>query len=335
MKQLGFIDKLLTDCYSVEEVNKELNELKTTHEVNVELLKATKELVVDTSKRKEELQDKNFSLKAANIKLENSFEEAKQIITNLEATIETMKVEHEELKKKSIEQNLRIIELSKEKQDLEDKLESISECATNIEPSDETQEVVGIEDNKIVMVPKFITSLGEKEVVSLIDSCLVHYSKDKKQNASMLKAKELYENGGTLFDYVVTIFKTSLTRRRKDMKNWFDRYDEFVSKNKVTVTTNKAIIPGYTSISFISTLTDISLDNLINDCLSVYKNDSRKSIPMLNAKKKFEDGSYTKLVYADSLFKTALSRKRKGMNLWFNLYDSFVSKVKSGAGAGA
>ena len=184
------------------------------------------------------------------------------------------------------------------------------------------------------MVPKFISfKLSEQEVVKLIDSCLVHYSKDKKQNASMLKAKEQYANGGKLFDYAVTVFKIALTRRRKDMKYWFEKYDDFVNKNKIVVTTNKAIIPGHTSISFISTLTNESLDNLICDCLSVYKNDSRKSIPMLNAKKKFEDGSYTKLVYADSLFKTALSRKRKGMSLWFNLYDTFVNKVKSEVGA--
>ena len=333
MKQLGFIDKLFTDCYAVAEVNKEFNELKVAHDANVELLEATKDLVKNENKRKEELQDTNFSLKAKLIKFENDFDEAKQIISNLEKTIEDMKLEYDELKKKSIEQNMRIIELSKEKQDLEESIvHSKNENApTRAEP---IQEIVIAEDSKIVMVPKFISfKLSEQEVVKLIDSCLEHYSKDKKQIASMLKAKEQYTNGGKLFDYAVTVFKIALTRRRKDMKYWFENYDDIVNKNKIVVTTNKAIIPGHTSISFISTLTNESLDNLICDCLSVYKNDSRKSIPMLNAKKKFEDGSYTKLVYADSLFKTALSRKRKGMSLWFNLYDTFVNKVKSEVGA--
>ena len=156
MKQLGFIDKLFTDCYAVAEVNKEFNELKVVHDANVELLEATKDLVKNENKRKEELQDTNFSLKAKLIKFENDFDEAKQIISNLEKTIEDMKLEYDELKKKSIEQNMRIIELSKEKQDLEESAEhSKNENApTRAEP---IQEIVIAEDSKIVMVPKFIS----------------------------------------------------------------------------------------------------------------------------------------------------------------------------------
>ena len=149
-----------------------------------------------------------------------------------------MKLEYDELKKKSIEQNMRIIELSKEKQDLEENVEHSKNqnVPTRVEP---TQEIVIAEDSKIVMVPKFISfKLSEQDVVKLIDSCLVHYSKDKKQNASMLKAKEQYDNGGKLFDYAVTVFKIALTRRRKDMKYWFEKYDDFVNKNKIVVTTN-------------------------------------------------------------------------------------------------
>ena len=53
MKQLGFIDRLFTECYAVAEVNKEFNELKVAHDANVELLEATKDLVKNENKRKE------------------------------------------------------------------------------------------------------------------------------------------------------------------------------------------------------------------------------------------------------------------------------------------
>lgn len=236
LEKLGFWDRLFTACVKKEDADllvEELNSLSTKNKTSEELVEnlkfenvMQKNLISEQIKLleldKETIKVKNRDISAAKDAIDN----LKEIIGKCDEEKESLVSENKYLKSKASTKCVNTKDIATMPVSTEGKRDDLSREASKPKKKETPLKKLRVRD-QTEHITKFIKTINLKDCSELKARIIESVKNDAKKKVTVdniLNNKKI-----DTIEETILLFKTALTRRRAALKDWFVKYDNFVT----------------------------------------------------------------------------------------------------------
>ena len=243
LEKLGFWDKLFTACVKKEDADSlvdDLEILSTKHKTSKELVEALKlenekqkNLISEQIKllelNKETINVKNRDISAAEdtiTSLHVTINDLRETIRKCEEEKESLVSENNYLKSKASTKCANTKDIATMPASTEGKKDDLSRDASKPKKKEIPLKKLRVRD-QTEYVTKFIKTIDLNDCLALKVRIIESVKNDAKKKVTVdniLNNKKL-----DITEETIQLFKTALTRRRTALKDWFEKYDNFIA----------------------------------------------------------------------------------------------------------